>query len=109
MQPLVEFHKIRKQQSSSLKLRQLLCKLEQQVEIPTLGMVLDVLRAQDTVCEFMLSGKVWIAQLQLSAKWINMTTQLRTIRSEWWRASPNLMSTKSLFSQSCECWANWRR
>ena len=68
VQPLVEFHKIRQQQSSSLEARPLLCKPGQQVEVFTLGMALDVFRAQDTVCEVLLRGEVWVAQPQMSAE-----------------------------------------
>ena len=76
VQPLVKLHKIRQQQSSSLKPRPLLCKLGQQVEVVTLGMALDVLRAQDTVCEVLLRREVWVAQPQMSAIGITMTLQL---------------------------------
>jgi len=46
------------------------------VEVVTLGMALDVLRAQGTVCEVLLRGEVWVVQPQMSACEITMTSQL---------------------------------
>ena len=68
---MVELHNIRKQQPSSLKMRPLLCKSAQQVEISTLGMVLDVLRAQETVGKLLLRGKVWVEEPKMPAEQIS--------------------------------------
>ena len=94
---MVELHKIRQQQSSRLKMGPLLCKLSQQEQITTLGMVLDVLRTQKTVGELLLRGKVWVEQPKMPAnKNPNGISQVL----QWWIGTPHLMSMKSLFSQS---------